>query len=172
MLDPESPVFAAKVEARLVSLQSSDRQDSLKKTELLTWLAQHELLACPRTAGPAPENPHFLIDDVPYGGVISHCRQVHEVLRIAETLVDDPATWEVIPRICESFIRLLPQDRALISYCKHTLVPGVKRAKGATGTALNAPRMKAMLASYAAWNRQPRPSVRLRRTEGATNLMR
>lgn len=96
------------------------------------------------------------------------------MLRIADTLVDDPATWEVIPRICELFIRLLPQDRAVISYCKYTVVPDVKRAKEAKkGRELDAPRMKAMLACYAAWNRQPSPSVRLHRVpEEATNMMK
>jgi TolB-like protein len=153
-LDPKSPGFARKIDELLLRLDWGKDEQSRRKTALLTWLAQRKLLACTRTAGPAPGSPHVIIDGVPQGGVISHCRQVHEVLRIAYELLDDPTQWTVIPRLCERFIPRLPDDKALVSYCENTVVPSIVEAQkeGAdAGTVHDSPRMKAMLAAYAGW---------------------
>ncbi len=78
----------------------------------------------------APDSPHVLVDGVPSGGVISHCRQAHEVLLIAHELIDDPSLSEPIARVCERLIARLPGDTALLSYCKNTIVPDLKHLKG------------------------------------------
>jgi TolB-like protein len=150
-LDPKSPTFGKKVEELLLRLDWEKPDQSRIKTTLLAWLAQKKLLACPQTGGPAPDAPHVKIDGVPRGGVISHCRQLHEVLLIAFEMIDDPTMWDVLPKICERFIPRLPDDKALASYCENTIVPWVKEArqKGADkGEVHDAPRMKAMLTAY------------------------
>ena len=153
-LDPKSPALGKKVEELLLRLDWGKDEQSRKKTALLSWLASRKLLACPRTAGPAPASAHVIIDGVPQGGVISHCRQVHEVLLIAYEMLDDPTMWTTIPKLCEGFIKRLPDDKALVSYCENTIVPEVveHRKEGAdAGTVHQAPRMKAMLGAYAGW---------------------
>jgi TolB-like protein len=153
-LDPKAPGFARSVEDLLTKLDWGKLEQSKRKTSLLLWLGQEKLLACVKTAGAAPESPHVLVDGVPQGGVISHCRQAHEVLLIAYELADDPTLWGTLPRVCEALIRRLPGDRALLSYCENTLVPLVKEnqaAGAAAGTVHQAPRMKQMLERYAGW---------------------
>jgi hypothetical protein len=76
------------------------------------------------------------------------------VLFVAYEMVDDPTMWVAIPKLCEQFIRRLPDDKALVSYCENTLVPEVveHQKEGAdAGNVHDAPRMKAMLSAYAAW---------------------
>ncbi len=136
----------------LTKLDWASSEQSRRKTGLLLWLGRRGILACPKTAGPAPDSPHVLVDGVPSGGVISRCRQAHEVLLIADELVDDPSLWDTIAKVCDTLIGRLPQDRALLSYCKNTIVPEIRRLKENPDEAKahDAPRMKAMLAAYAA----------------------
>jgi len=153
-LDPKAKDFAAKVEDLLLKLDWTNNEQSRKKTLFLLWLGKRGLLGCVKTSGPAPDSPHVLHDGVPAGGVISHCRQAHEVLLIANEFLDDPQEWEHIPKVCENLIRRLPRDLAIVSYCKSTLGPGIEEMKQKPGEAQvhDAPNMKAMLAAYAAMN--------------------
>lgn len=154
-LDPRAKDFAPRIEDLLARLDWTNLEQSKRKTALLLWLGQHGVLACTRTAGPPPEDPHVLTDGVPAGGVISHCRHAHEVLRLAYEFLDDPGEWDHLAAICESFMRRLPGDRAVLSYCKNTIVPGIADMKANPDEqhAHQAPRMKALLAAYA----RPRP---------------
>lgn len=151
-LDPRSPDFNRKVDGLLAKLDWTNDEQSRRKTGLLLWLGRRGVLACAKTSGPAPESPHVLVDGVPSGGVISHCRQAHEVLLIAHELVDDPSLSDTIAKVCEVLIGRLPQDRALLSYCRNTIVPEIRELKDNPDEARphDAPRMKAMLAAYAA----------------------
>ncbi len=151
-LNPKSPDFNQKIEELLTKLDWSNTEQSRRKTGLLLWLGRRGILACPKTSGPAPDNPHVLVDGVPSGGVISHCRQAHEVLLIANELIDDPSLWDSITKICETLIGRLPADKALLSYCKNTIVPEIRKLKDNPDDthAHDAPNMKAMLAAYAA----------------------
>jgi TolB-like protein len=153
-LDPKAKDFSKKVEDLLLRLDWTNGEQSKRKTTLLLWLGQRGLLACTKTAGPAPGSPHILNDGVPAGGVISHCRQAHEVLLIANEFLDDPTEWDHLARVCENLMRRLPDDRALSSYCRNTIVPGIAdaKAKPEDQNVHQAPRMKAMLAAYAAQN--------------------
>jgi TolB-like protein len=151
-LDPKSRDFNQKVDALLTKLDWTNTEQSRRKTGLLLWLGRHGVLACARTAGPAPDSPHVLVDGVPAGGVISHCRQAHEVLLIAHELADDPSQSDTIAKVCERLIARLPQDKALLSFCKNTIVQDLRHLKDNPdeAEAHDAPRMKAMLAAYAA----------------------
>ena len=154
-LDPKSKDFPRRIEALLRELDWTNHEQSKRKTTLLTWLAERDLLVCPVSRGPAPSNPHVIVDGVPSGGVISHCRQAYEVLLIAQELLDDPSTWELSARVCEYFIHNLPEDRAVLSYCRNTILSGIEDAKKSGETQeRNSPRMKAMLRLYA--NKAPK----------------
>jgi TolB-like protein len=62
-----------------------------------------------------------------------------------------------IAKVCDTLITRLPQDRALLSYCRNTIVPEIRRLKqnpDETKTH-DAPRMKAMLAAYASLPKSP-----------------
>jgi len=150
-LNPNTPDFARKVEALLLSLDWTHTEQSKRKTALLSSLARQGLVACPKTSGPAPASPHVLHDGVPMGGVISHCRQAHEVLRIANEMLDDPTQWDTLARVCEALIRRLPNDRALLSYCQNTIVAGIREMRGKPDEhqVHDAPNMRAMLRAYA-----------------------
>jgi TolB-like protein len=150
-IDPRSKDFAPRLEDLLRRLDWTEMEQSKRKAALLLWLGQHKVLACTKTAGPPPEDPHVLTDGVPAGGVISHCRQAHEVLRLAYEFLDDPGEWDHLAGICEGFMRRLPGDRAVASYCKNTIVPGIADAKANRDDQKvhQAPRMKALLKAYA-----------------------
>ncbi len=96
MLDPKAPDFASKVDKLLSSLESSDSEQLRKKVELLTWLAERDLL--PSTPGMS--------------------RVPSEALGIAYRFTDDPGQWDVIPRVCEYFISHYPNEDYPKSYCR------------------------------------------------------
>jgi TolB-like protein len=150
-IDPKSKGFAERIDDLLARLDWTNLEQSKRKAALLLWLGEHGVLACTKTAGPPPDDPHVLVDGVPAGGVISHCRQAHEVLRLGNEFLDDPGEWDHLAKICEHLIRRLPGDRALLSYCKNTIVPGIAemKAKKDEQQVHQAPRMKALLAAYA-----------------------
>ena len=150
-LDPKAPDFAQRIEALLLGLSWQDKDQSERKTKLLMALGEKGLLACTKTAGPALGSPNVLTNNVPTGGVISHCRQASEVLLIAQEMTDDPTQWNTVARVCESLIKRLPEDKALLSYCQNTIVPHIRRMKANPDEQQvhQAPNMRAMLKSYA-----------------------
>jgi TolB-like protein len=149
-LNPKAKDFVKRVENLLLKLDSTNREQSLRKVNLLTWLAKRDILACSVTRGPALGTAGVIINGVPAGGIISHCPQVQEVLHIAYNLVEDPSTMEVIPPVCEFFVRRLPEDRALASYCRNVLPTEIERIRTSLHTkSLDAPLSKALLQLYA-----------------------
>jgi TolB-like protein len=112
-LNPKAKDFGRRVDALLDRLSWEDLEQSRKKTSLLLWLGQRNLLTCAKKTGPAPSSPHVIISGVPAGGVISHCRQAHEVLLLAYRFLEDPTEGDHLVSICEKLIQRLPGDLAL-----------------------------------------------------------
>jgi TolB-like protein len=121
-LVPSAPEFPQKVEELLQSLDDAKSDELGRKIKVLRWLGERRLIACPRREGPATGNPTVLSGGVPLGGVVSHCAQAGDVLKIAYRLLEDPTQRDVIPQVCEHFIRELPGDKALFKYCEVALV--------------------------------------------------
>lgn len=122
-----------RIDALLAGLDNTKTTQFQKKLEVLQKLADAKKLACRQRGGPALGNPTVLNGGVPAGGVISHCPQVQEVMRVAYRLVEDPDAWGQLPKVCEYFIAQLPGDLALLRYCETTIMASLqeKQREGA-----------------------------------------
>jgi hypothetical protein len=122
-----------RIDGLLASLDNTKTAQFRKKLAVLQKLADAKKLACRQRSGPALGNATILNGGVPAGGVISHCPQVQEVMRVAYRLVEDPDAWSQLPKVCEYFIGQLPGDLALLRYCESTIMAALqeKQREGA-----------------------------------------
>jgi TolB-like protein len=121
-LDPAARDFAPRVDALLAGLDNTRGDQLSRKVKVLTWLGERGLLACAQRAAPATGNSTVMMGGAPMGGGVAGCRQATEVLLLAYRQTEDPSQWEVIPKICESFIRQLPADPSIFQYCESPIM--------------------------------------------------
>jgi TolB-like protein len=129
-LDPTAPDLASKVEKALAVLDDARNDHAVRKVKLLTWLGEHRALACTRREGPASGNPTVLVGWIPSGGVVSYCPQAAAVLLLAVRQTPDPSQWETIPKVCEYFVRQLPEDLSLLQFCERVVMRELESARG------------------------------------------
>jgi TolB-like protein len=128
-LDPRAPDLAAKVDRVLAGLDDARNDHVVRKIALLTWLGEHQVLACTKRESPATGNPSVLVSWIPSGGVVSVCPQAAAVLFFGVMQARDPSQWETLPKVCEYFVRQLPDDLSLLQYCERVIMREVERAR-------------------------------------------
>jgi TolB-like protein len=103
-LDPNAKDFAQRVDALLLQLDGTNRDQLAKKIELLTYLAERDLH--PTSLG---------VSRVPL-----------EALALALRHVNDPTQWENIPKVCEYFIGNYPKEEHPKTYCRTAILKSLE----------------------------------------------
>ena len=149
-LDPKAPDLASKVDKILAVLDNGRTDHVARKVKLLAWLGEHHVVACTRREGPATGETSVLHNLKPSGGVVSFCPQAAEVLWLSAIAAGNPSQWEVVPKVCEYFVRQLPDDLSLLQYC----------AKVVTGELEDARRAGAK-ATWKAWKKREKEKQKM-----------